>query len=115
MQLDIQQLFFVPTLNLHFPKIEGIGIDALELVRILGNNSLLQLTNGFLATGFNGERVFVTVDPAVQGYCAQYPRLRLVRLVGLKEVGRIEIPFCVTSRSRGGCRGICRGTCRGVL
>ena len=114
-QLDVQQLFFVPTLNLHFPKIEEIGIDALKSVRILSNNGLLQLTNGLFATDFNGERVFVTVDPAVQGYCAQYPRLRLVRLVGLKEVGGIEILFCVMRRSRRGCRGICRGIFRGGL
>ena len=52
---------------------------------LFGNNGLIQVTNGFLATDFNGERIFVTVDQAVQGYCIRYPRLRLVRRVGIKE------------------------------
>ena len=34
-QLDVPKLFFVRTLNLHSPKIEGIDIDSLELVGVL--------------------------------------------------------------------------------
>ena len=54
--------FFVPTLNLHFPKIKGVGIYTVKTVGFVGNNGLLELANYFLSANFDGKRIPVTVD-----------------------------------------------------
>ena len=76
---------FVVVRDLHLPEIEGIGIDALETVGLLGNNGLLQMTNSLLSVDFYWKRTLVTVYRAKKGYHVRHSGLRLVRLVGIKE------------------------------
>ena len=73
----------------------------METVGIHGNNGQLQLINYFFSADADGKTVLVTVDVADQKNGVRHPKLSLVRLVGIKEVGEIELPFCVMRRSRG--------------
>ena len=66
---------FVVVRDLHLPEIQIVGIDTLETVRLLSNDGLFELTNELLAADFDGKTVFVTVDPAVQGYSVRHPGL----------------------------------------
>lgn len=72
-QLDFPQLMFVATPNLHFPELEGEGIVTLQTDRVISNDGLLELINGLLAADVNRKTVFVTIDPAEQGYHVRHP------------------------------------------
>ena len=80
-----------------------MGNDAPETVIALSDNGFLVPTNSLPLAGFNRKRILVTVDPAEKCYHVQHPGLRLVRLVGMKEVGGMEIPYCVIGKSLGYC------------
>ena len=71
---------------------------------VLSENGFLLPTNSLPLAGFSRKRILITVDPAEKCYHVQHPGLGLVRLVGMKEVGGMEIPFCVMGNSLG-CAG----------